>query len=233
VQNPTVKFDNKNTLSTNRLMLVVDESKHTHVGTLVNQQDATCTEFGVKAYYKCACGIYFVDSACTEEIADLDVWKSGEGRIWKEAHTGGNATCKDKAKCAVCGNTYGELGDHEYDTEWSSDETDHWKECMVCEAEADRVVHTDSDKNGKCDTCGEAVTSEEPEPTAIPTVVPTAAPTAVPIVAPTAVPSAVPTVPKGPQTGDDSNPWFFGGIGFAAMIAGAGTFYRRKKKTAK
>jgi len=248
---------------------------HTHAGTLVAQQDATCTEFGVKAYYKCTCGKFFVDLACTEEITDLDAWKSGEGRIWKEAHTGGTATCKEKAKCNVCGNEYGELADHEYNTEWDADETDHWQECMVCEAEKDRAEHVDADRDGKCDTCGEAVASEEPEPTATPTPAPTATPTAtptvaptatpteapteaptvapteapteaptvapteaptvapteVPTVAPTAVPTAAPTVPKGPQTGDDSNPWLFGGIGFAAMLAGVCVSLRTRKKS--
>ena len=325
VQDPTVKFDNKNSLSNNRLKLVVDESMHTHVGTKVAQQDATCTEFGVKAYYKCACGKFFIDSACASEIADMDAWKAGEGRIWKAAHTGGTATCKNKAKCAVCGNEYGELADHEYDTEWISDKTNHWHECTVCGNEKDRASHVDADKNGKCDACGEVLGSEETKPTATPTAtptetpteaptetpteaptetptetpteaptetpteaptetptetpteaptetpteapteaptetpteapteaptetptetptaaptitptaVPTAAPTAVPTATPTAVPTAVPTVPAAPRTGDDFNSWLIGGIGFAAMLAGAGIFLKRKKNTAK
>ena len=29
-----------------------------------------------------------------------------------DAHTGGKATCKDKAKCALCGKEYGELASH-------------------------------------------------------------------------------------------------------------------------
>ncbi|MBR4085885.1 MAG: LPXTG cell wall anchor domain-containing protein [Lachnospiraceae bacterium] len=267
VQDPTVKFDNKNTLSNNRLLMVVDESMHTHAGTLVEQRNATCTEFGVKAYYECACGKFFVDSACSEEIADLDAWKTGEGRIWKEAHTGGNATCKEKAKCAVCGTEYGELADHEYGANWKSDETNHWQECAVCENEKNRAGHVDADKDGKCEVCGEDVASEEAEPTAAPpqapieapteappqapieaptevpivtpTVVPTEAPATVPTEAPKVpttteepVPTSQPIVPNAPKTGDDFNPWLFGGIGIAAMLAGVGTFFRRKKKEA-
>ena len=78
-KDPTIKFDNKNTLSNNRLMLVVDESLHTH--------------------------------------------------------TGGSATCQEKAKCAVCGTEYGALADH-----------------------------TDANRDGKCDVCKEVVASEEPAP---------------------------------------------------------------------
>ena len=39
-----------------------------------------------------------------------------------------------------------------------------------------------------------------------------------------------PTEPKLPQTGDDFNPWLFGGIGLAAMLAGVGAFFWKKKK---
>jgi LPXTG-motif cell wall-anchored protein len=291
-QNPTVKFDNKNTSSTNRLMLVVDESKHTHAGTKVAQQDATCTEFGVKAYYKCACGKFFADAACTEEIADLEAWKTGEGRIWKKAHAGGTATCKAKAKCATCGAEYGELAEHKYDTKWSSDKTNHWQECTVCDNEKDREAHVDVDRNGKCDVCGAVVAVEAPtptptvtptptptvsptptvaptqkptvvpteKPTETPTEVPTEEPTATPTQAPTEVPTenptqaptqapatvptvaptqaatqapastSQPTVPKGPQTGDNSNPWFFGSFGLATMLAGISVILWKRKK---
>ena len=34
-------------------------------------------------------------------------------------HTGGTATCKEKAVCAVCGQAYGELTAHTYKTEWT------------------------------------------------------------------------------------------------------------------
>ena len=236
-KDPTIRFDNKNTLANNRLKLVVDESMHTHVGTKVVQQDATCTEFGVKAYYECPCGKSFVDLACTEEITDLDAWKNGEGRIAKETHTGGTATCEEKAKCAVCGTEYGQLADHEYGTEWCSDETEHWHECTVCEAEKDRAEHADVDKNGKCDTCGETVASEEPEPTPTPTVTPTptptVAPTAVPTTKPVAItpaPTNVPTVSEVPKTGDDFNPWLIGGIGVSSLLVCIGVFFWAKKR---
>lgn len=39
-----------------------------------------------------------------------------------------------------------------------------------------------------------------------------------------------PTEPKLPQTGDNFNPWFFAGLGLAAMLAGAGAFFWKKKE---
>lgn len=54
--------------------------------TLVSQTDATCSSYGVKAYYKCSCGKYYEDSACTKEITNLVAWKSGDGRIEKRNH---------------------------------------------------------------------------------------------------------------------------------------------------
>ena len=39
-----------------------------------------------------------------------------------------------------------------------------------------------------------------------------------------------PTEPKLPQTGDNFNPWLFAGLGLAAMLAGAGAFFWKKKE---
>ncbi|MBE6879792.1 MAG: hypothetical protein E7490_03010, partial [Ruminococcaceae bacterium] len=83
-KNPTIKFDNKNTLSTNRLLLV---EKHNHTGILIEQKDATCTAYGVKAYYKCSCGKFYADSICETEITDLAAWKNSDGRIAKKSHS--------------------------------------------------------------------------------------------------------------------------------------------------
>ncbi len=49
--------------------------EHTHKGVLVEATEPTCTDPGSKAYYKCSCGKFFEDAACTKEIADLDAWK--------------------------------------------------------------------------------------------------------------------------------------------------------------
>ena len=57
-------------------------------------------------------------------------------------HTGGTATCKDKATCTICGQKYGDLAAHNYKTEWSKDSTKHWHECSVCGNKKDEAAHT-------------------------------------------------------------------------------------------
>ena len=69
-------------------------------------------------------------------------------------HTGGTATCKDKATCTICGQKYGELAGHSYKTEWSTDETNHWHECSVCGDKKDEAAHVDANKDHNCDVCG-------------------------------------------------------------------------------
>ena len=56
-------------------------------------------------------------------------------------HTGGTATCTEKATCSICGQKYGNLVPHNYKTEWSTDETNHWHECTACKAKGDEAEH--------------------------------------------------------------------------------------------
>ena len=85
----------------------------------------------------------------------------------KESHTGGTATCKEQAVCKICGEKYGELTQHRYKTEWSSDESGHFYECSVCGDEKDRTAHTlvwktdkeatvteEGTKHEECSVCG-------------------------------------------------------------------------------
>ena len=69
-------------------------------------------------------------------------------------HTGGTATCKDKATCTICGQKYGNLAAHNYKTEWSTDETNHWHECSVCGDKKDVAAHIDANNDHNCDVCG-------------------------------------------------------------------------------
>ena len=44
---------------------------------------------------------------------------------------------------------------HTAKTEWKSDADNHWHECVGCEGQQlNKAAHTDTDTNGKCDTCG-------------------------------------------------------------------------------
>jgi len=170
-KNPTVKFDNKNTLSTNRLWLAEKGGTHKHTGIVVAKKEATCTAYGVMAYYTCSCGKFYSDSACTKEITDLAAWKNGEGRI--------------------------ELGEHNYAIAWSTDGRTHWHTCAVCGRKRDIGVHKDTDGNGACDACGYGMVTETPTPTPKPTPTATVTPklttTATPMPTATAMPTPKPT----------------------------------------
>lgn len=62
-----------------------------------------------------------------------------------EEHSGGEATCKDKARCQHCDAEYGGLTDHSSKDECSS-------KCDVCGAQK-LPGHIDADENGICDKC--------------------------------------------------------------------------------
>jgi hypothetical protein len=61
----------------------VREITHVH-GSKVEKFEgkaATETEAGYKEYYRCECGYYYADEACTVRIEDVEAWKNGEGRL--------------------------------------------------------------------------------------------------------------------------------------------------------
>ena len=101
-------------------------------------------------------------------------WKHDENTHWKECmvkdcaerteevkHTGGQATCQKKAECEVCGQEYGELGAHNYGSEWKHDETSHWRECQTegCTDKTDVAKHSGGQatcqKKAECEVCGQ------------------------------------------------------------------------------
>ena len=71
---------------------------HTHTYTSSVTKAATCAADGIKIF-TCSCGDTY-----TENI-------KATGK-----HTGGTATCKEKAKCSVCKQPYGNLKTHTYKT---------------------------------------------------------------------------------------------------------------------
>ena len=89
-------------------------------------------------------------------------WKSDENNHWNEcacgdkankaAHSGGTATCTEKAVCAICNTAYGNTAAHSHGSEWKTDANEHWNEC-ACGDKANKAAHTDSNNDGKCDTC--------------------------------------------------------------------------------
>lgn len=59
-------------------------------------------------------------------------------------------------KCDVCG--YDRDHVHSHSQDWSSDETNHWHEC-VCGDKAGLGTHADIDNDRACDTCGAPITA--------------------------------------------------------------------------
>ncbi len=77
--------------------------------------------------------------SCTEEFDKVE-------------HSGGTATCTEKAVCSVCNAAYGNTAAHNHGTEWQKNADEHWNEC-ACGDKANKASHTDSNNDGKCDTC--------------------------------------------------------------------------------
>ncbi len=107
---------------------------------------ATCTSPAV--YYKsCVCGekgteTFESGSALAHSYTVLQHDASGhwykcancDATEGKEAHSGGTATCTEKAECKECGEEYGELAAHVYDREVIKDE--YLKSAATCTSPA-------------------------------------------------------------------------------------------------
>ena len=79
-------------------------------------------------------------------------WKSNETEHWqvctcgavfhKAEHSGGTATCTQRATCTVCGAEYGDALGHDFTTSWTHDDNMHWKQCSRCDEKDDVSPHT-------------------------------------------------------------------------------------------
>lgn len=112
---------------------------HKHTMTRTNKVAPTCTTSGKQTYYHCSdCNKYYEDSAGKTQISNISTWgilpatgHSPSSLVAnsthhfkmctvcyaeipgsKSAHSGGTATCTDKAKCTACGADYGSLITH-------------------------------------------------------------------------------------------------------------------------
>ena len=76
-------------------------------------------------------------------------------------HSGGTATCQQKAVCEKCGEAYGDFADHVYG-EWKHNDEKHWKECTTvgCDSKSEEADHaftksgSDAEKHWKECDCG-------------------------------------------------------------------------------
>ena len=95
---------------------------------------------------KCtACGYIITPALGHVEHTPKAAWVSDGTYHWHEctgcegqqlnktAHTGGVATCTEKAICSVCDTVYGEMLEHNYNKyDWQKDESKHWQVCTRC-----------------------------------------------------------------------------------------------------
>ena len=139
--------------------------------------EPTCESPGMTAYYRC--------SVCEEAEIPSEEYGEPLNHDWAETltqgdtthyyacsrcearkdeapHSGGTATCQAKAKCEVCGEEYGMLGEHDWDTSaWITDCYKHWHKCKTpgCSAITDEAAHSGGmatcQAKAKCAVCGE------------------------------------------------------------------------------
>ena len=132
------------------LYAIWEDKPHTHTySTEWSTDDAN-------HWHECTCGDKKDLAAHTDANNDHNCDVCGKKM---SDHTGGTATCKDKATCSICGQKYGDLAPHNYKTTWSSDETNHWHECSVCGNKKDEAAHTPGAAATEttpqtCTTCG-------------------------------------------------------------------------------
>ena len=115
------------------LYAIWENKTHTHTYNTAWSTDET------NHWHECTCGDKKDLAAHTDANEDHNCDVCGKKM---SDHTGGTATCKDKATCTICGQKYGDLAAHNYKTEWSKDKNKHWHECSVCGDKKDEAAHT-------------------------------------------------------------------------------------------
>ena len=163
----------------------------------------------------------------------------------KAAHSGGMATCKAKAVCEICKESYGSLDSNNHTdlkhidakaaTAAAEGNIEYWY-CDGCKKYfSDAAAKTEI-------TRADTVTAKLPQPTTPPTATPTASPTAQPTTAPQAAeqprrtaqptvqPTAAPTVQPVstiPATGDTSSPILWAALLLCGGVGLAVTAYKK------
>lgn len=144
---------------------VIDGSKVVHSSTGTNV--ATCQKKAVCDI----CGVTYGDYATCNFATTYSKDESGHWHACQTAgcsekdgfatHTPdhqGSATEEYAIKCTICQyEIEAQLGHtHAHSTEWKSDKDNHWNEC-ACGDKANTAAHSDTNNDGKCDTCGHNV----------------------------------------------------------------------------
>ena len=158
----------------------------------------TCTKAGEKTYSCTKCGATKIEPIPATGHRWKSEWTSDATHHWHECankncdvtdnagkngyaeHSGGTATCTEKAVCTHCGQSYGETNpvNHTGTEQWTQTATTHEKKWNCCNTVsvpnenhewADGVcsecgyvcLHEDTDKNHICDICGKTISEHK------------------------------------------------------------------------
>ena len=158
----------------------------------------TCTKAGEKTYSCNKCDATKIEPIPATGHSWKSDWTSDATHHWHECankncdvtdnagkngyaeHSGGTATCTEKAVCTHCGQSYGETdpANHTGTEQWTQTATTHEKKWNCCNTVsvpnenhewADGVcsecgyvcLHEDTDKNHICDICGKTISEHK------------------------------------------------------------------------
>ena len=167
---------------------------HAHSLTKVPKVDATCTKDGMAEHYKCKnCDARFEDEHGLVRITSENWgvipalghlpsdWQTDGTKHYREClrkncglripgtvgnHTGGTATCINRAICEVCNLPYGDLTSHNYSSDYLfQDATGHAHLCTepLCSSHDKIIAHTPGPEATEtkpqiCEVCGYIIT---------------------------------------------------------------------------
>ena len=192
------QYDNDNHwMKCSRCDEIENKSSHTwDSGTITTAH--TCTKAGEKTYSCTKCGATKIETIPATGHSWKSDWTSDATHHWHECdnkncdvtynsgkngyaeHSGGTATCTEKAVCTHCGQSYGETNpaNHTGKEQWTQTATTHEKKWNCCNTVsvpnenhewADGVCsecgyvcqHEDADKNHICDICGKTISEHK------------------------------------------------------------------------
>ena len=153
----------------------------------------SCVVSGEKTYTCTDCGFEKIEPIDAKGHNYGEEWQHDATHHWHScrdcdakdsyvAHSGGTATCTEKAKCEACGESYGDLdpmkhsdGTEQWTTKTATAHEKKWSCCgaVIVASEAHKwadgvcsecgyvCLHDDTDKNHICDLCGKVISNHE------------------------------------------------------------------------
>ena len=129
-------------------------TNHSYTSSVTN--NATCTNAG-STKYTCSCGYNYTDNTKPAALGHntSSTWTTDADQHWKvctrcgtimvakENHSGGTATCTEKAKCSTCGVAYGSVNSSNHNWgSWTTVNNREERSCTRCGAKQYRLTAT-------------------------------------------------------------------------------------------